>query len=63
MKDARHPLEHLSLDTIEYMAARLGFGGDDGWVMYDPRRERIFGACRRRLGTDRLREAVAEVIA
>ena len=21
MKDARHPLEHLSLDTIEYMAA------------------------------------------
>jgi hypothetical protein len=63
MKDVRHPLEHLSLDTIDYMAARLGLASDDEAVRYDARRERIFGECRRRLGIDVLREAVAEVVA
>lgn len=64
MMGGGHPLEHLSLDTVDYMAARLGLAGDDdGTVMYDPRRERIFGECRRRLGADGLRDAVAEVIA
>jgi hypothetical protein len=63
VKDRSHPLEHLSLDTIEYMAARLGLAGDGEAVRYDPRRERIFGECRRRLGAEGLREAVAEVVA
>lgn len=57
----QHPLEHLSMETIEYIGGRLGL--DTEAKSYDARMEGIFSSVRRRMGTDALRMAVAEVLA
>jgi hypothetical protein len=53
-----HPLEHLSLETIEYISSRLS----GSWTRIDPQRESLFNRVRQRLGTEPLRRAVRDVL-